>query len=163
MKSAEWISTIKATGLCVVCFLMTTGIAWGHGMFHEIAGKEAVVVTAEYDDGEPMSYADVKIYSPAGGKIEHQNGRTDKNGCFAFVPDSPGQWRIIIDGDMGHVIDTTFAVDEALAVVNKQEAGQGYPRWQGILTGLSVIFGLCGFACYLRARKSLRSRPGMVR
>ena len=80
MKSTEWISTIKATGLCVVCFLMTTGIAYGHGMFHEIAGKDAVVVTAEYDDGEPMSYAGVKIFSPAGGKIEHQNGRTDKNG-----------------------------------------------------------------------------------
>jgi nickel transport protein len=138
----------------LVLLLATSELAFAHRVFHEITKKEAVLVTAEYDDGEPMGYAAVKVYSPAGGKIEHQNGRTDKNGCFAFVPDSPGRWRITIDGEMGHLIDTTFAVDEALGVVKKEETGRGCSRWHGVATGLGVIFGLCGFACYIRARKS---------
>jgi len=147
MRSRSWI-------YLWVIILTTSGIAYAHGVFHQITKTEAVLITAAYDDGEPMSYADVKIYSPASEKIEHQNGRTDKNGRFAFVPDLSGEWKITIDGGMGHVINTTFAVDEALAMVRKEETGTVCPKWHGIITGLGVIFGLCGFVYYFRARKS---------
>jgi nickel transport protein len=146
MRSESWIYTW-------VIFLLTSGIAYAHGVFHQITKKEAIVITAEHDDGEPMSYADVKVYSPGGEKIEHQNGRTDKNGRFAVVPDIPGEWKITIDGGMGHVINSTFAVDEALDVASKEKAGTACPKWHGIVTGLGVIFGLCGCFYYIRMRK----------
>jgi nickel transport protein len=129
-------------------------LAFAHGVFHQVIQKEAVMVTAEYDDGEPMSYAEVKIYSPSGGEIAHQTGRTDKNGCFAFVPDSQGEWKITLDGGMGHLIETTFAVTEALRV-EKDEQGSGrvFSKWQGIAVGLWIIFGSAGFMYGLRMHR----------
>jgi len=43
--------------------LATPSLASGHGVYHQVTRKEAVLVTAEYDDGEPMSYAEVKVTS----------------------------------------------------------------------------------------------------
>jgi nickel transport protein len=135
--------------------LAMPSLACAHGVFHQVAQGTAVLVTVEYDDGEPMSYAEVKIHPPSGGKVPHQTGRTDKNGCFAFVPDSQGEWRITLDGGMGHLIETTFAVSEALRV-KKDEQGSGrvFSRWQGIAVGLGIIFGLAGFMYGLRVRGS---------
>jgi nickel transport protein len=112
-----------------------------------------VVITAEFDDGEPASYAQVKIYSPDGGQIEYQNGRTDKNGCFAFLPDRPGEWNITIVDGMGHRIQTEFVADEASEIRKKQDTGGPFPKWQGIVTGLGLILGISGFIMYFRARK----------
>ncbi len=133
--------------------LATSGFAHAHGVFHEITKRDAVLISAEYDDGEPMSYAAVKIFSPSGGKIEHQNGRTDKNGRFAFVPDSPGPWRIIIDAEMGHLIDATFAVDDAFQIVAKEETERSGSKWCGLAAGIGIIFGLWGIASRFLARR----------
>jgi len=92
------------------------GMAAAHGVFHQVTRGEAVLVTAEYDDGDPMSCAEVKIHPPGEGKIAQQTGRTDRNGCFAFVPDVQGQWRVTIDGCMGHAVEATVTVDEAFKV-----------------------------------------------
>lgn len=133
--------------------LAASGMAHAHGMFHEITRKETVVVTAEFDDGDPASYAQVKVYSPDGGEVEYQNGRTDRKGCFAFLPDRPGEWRIEIDGGMGHRILTAFVVNEASEAPKKQSSVGAWPKWHGIVTGLSLIFGICGFLMYFRAGK----------
>lgn len=131
----------------------TSSVGHAHGMFHEITRKETVVVTARFDDDEPATYAQVKVYSPEGGEIEYQNGRTDKKGCFAFLPDRPGEWRIAIDGGMGHRLSTAVVVTGLSEAPKELESGGAQPRWEGIVTGLSLIFGLCGFLMYLRARK----------
>jgi nickel transport protein len=122
-------------------------------MFHEINRKETVVVSAEFDDGEPASYAQVKVYSPEGGEVEYQNGRTDRKGCFAFVPDRPGEWRIAIDAGMGHRITTAFVVNEVSEPPKKRDSVGPWPKWQGIVTGLSLIFGVCGLVMYRRAAR----------
>lgn len=146
--------------LVFLLFFMIPGMLHAHGVFHRIERQEAVVIVAEFDDGEPMSYADVKVHSPAGGKIEYQNGRTDRNGYFAFIPDGPGNWRITVDAGMGHLVDATIAVNESLHAEGKENVGKPYSRWQGIVTGIGFIFGLTGFIYYLRARKS---PPGSVK
>ncbi|NLI82405.1 MAG: DUF4198 domain-containing protein [Deltaproteobacteria bacterium] len=139
--------------LCLLAF-SAPGWSHAHGVFHQIAKKEAVVISAEFDDGEPMSYADVKIHSPTGGQVEYQNGRTDRNGRFAFVPDQPGDWRIHIDAGMGHSIEAKFTVDASLQAQETGTAGGRVSRWHGILTGVSLIVGLTGLACFLRTRRS---------
>ncbi|MFH2065365.1 MAG: hypothetical protein ABIK15_09235 [Pseudomonadota bacterium] len=138
--------------------LAVPGFLEAHGMDVSVAEGRAVVITAAYDDGEAMSYSEVKIHAPGEAKIEYQNGRTDNNGCFAFVPDRPGQWRIMVDGGMGHMVSTDFAVNEALTVEPGLSGSQPYSRMQGLVTGLSIIFGLTGFIFYFRSEK-FRSEP----
>ena len=55
-----------------------------------------VLVQFAYSSGEQPTYAKVEVYSPADDKVEFQNGRTDAQGRFAFMPDAPGRWRIIM-------------------------------------------------------------------
>jgi nickel transport protein len=133
-----------------------SSVAHAHGLFHEVTRKEAVVVTALFDDGEPVTYAQVKVYSPDGGEIEYQNGRTDRKGSFAFLPDRPGEWRIAIDGGMGHRLNTAVVVNEISEAPKVRDSGGGRPRWPGLVTGLSLIFGLCGSLMYLKAKRLSR-------
>lgn len=142
----------------LVAFLVLPSLACAHGMLHQIVREDAVIVSAQYDDGEPVSYADVKVYSPVEGKIAHQTGRTDRNGRFAIIPDSAGEWKIIVDGGMGHLIETAFTVNETFDVETDKQAGGALPRWQGILVGLGVIFGLSGFIYGRTASKRAHER-----
>ena len=152
MRSSPWVLTW-------ILVLATPGMLYAHGMSHEITKKEAVVITAEFDDGEPASYAQVKVFSPESGEIEYQNGRTDKHGCFAFLPDRPGEWNITILAGMGHRIETAFVANEALENQKKQDTGGVFPRWQGVVTGLGLIFGASEFITYFRIRKLQRQVP----
>lgn len=133
--------------------LALPGLLQAHGMVWEITTRQTVAILAAYDDGEPMAYAAVKIFAPGQDRIEHQNGRTDKNGTFAFMPDTSGQWRIIVDGGMGHVINASFEVDEALTVAPGTALRTPQSRLHGITAGLGLIFGLTGIALYLRGRQ----------
>jgi nickel transport protein len=139
--------------------LALPGLLQAHGMVWEIAPRQTVVILATYDDGEAMAYAAVKVFAPGESQIEHQNGRTDKNGNFAFMPDAPGPWRIILDGGMGHVINTTFDVDDALTVSGGTVVSNPISRAYGITGGLGFIFGLTGVGLYLHGRRA-GSRPG---
>jgi nickel transport protein len=74
-----------------------------HGLEYtvsETSGKPTVYF--HYSDGSPVSYTKVKVWSPDNDSIEFQNGRTDKNGRFSFVPDLDGFWRITVNDGMGH-------------------------------------------------------------
>ncbi len=127
---------------------------FAHGMVHNFSREEALVIRAAYDDGEPMSYAAVKIYAPENAKLQHQNGRTDKNGCFAFIPDAPGQWHLTVDGGMGHMITTDVTVDENLVLsVDPSAIPRQAPRFYGIIAGLGVIFGMIGLLAWFKSRK----------
>jgi nickel transport protein len=145
--------------LVPILMLATSGAVWAHGVSSEILKKDALVIVAEYDDGEPMSYCEVKIFFSTGEGKQHQNGRTDRNGCFAFIPDRPGEWRITVEDGMGHAIDTSFSVNETFGVDKQERVARAPSRWQGIVSGLSVIFGLTGLFYYFRARKL---RPGSM-
>jgi len=149
-----------------LAILALPGLLHAHGMVWEIAPRESVAILATYDDGEAMAYAAVKIYAPGESRIEHQNGRTDKNGNFAFMPDTPGPWRIIVDGGMGHVINATFDVDDALTVAGGTVVSNPVSRRHGIIAGLGFIFGLTGIGLFLHGRRAgsrsgRSSAPGM--
>jgi len=92
-----------------ILFLAPYGV-FAHGVMSEI-GAGGIVVTAEYDTGEPMSYAKVKIMAP-GAKLPFQSGRTDRNGRFCFFPDKQGEWKVIVDDEMGHRLEVRVPVDK---------------------------------------------------
>ncbi|MFC1848682.1 hypothetical protein ACFL27_00615 [candidate division CSSED10-310 bacterium] len=125
----------------IIFFFVPGGFCFGHGLQHtEIQGGVGLAVL--YDDGTPMSYCEVKVYSPADGETEFQQGLTDKNGRFLFYADVSGEWRITVDDGMGHLVQHQITVDPQLTVV--PPAATGYSRRQGTIIGLSLIFGIFG-------------------
>lgn len=142
--------------------MISGSVAWCHGVDGDIIPSEGYLVTALYDDGEPMSYAEVEIRS-SDSNIPFQAGRTDRNGRIMFKPDGKGNWQVVIKDDMGHrlALDLTVKEDKKDARspemnrVVKEQKGLSQ-RTMGIITGLSVIFGVTGTLYGLKSRRTLR-------
>jgi len=98
----------------------------------------AVIVTAAYAGTEACTFAAVTVYNPQGK--EHQSGRSDASGRFAFVPNAAGDWKIVVDDEIGHRQELKVA-----AGAGAVEAGGGQPLWQKAVTGLALIVGITGF------------------
>jgi nickel transport protein len=137
-----------------------------HGTDYSLVEETTLTAVAfHYSDGEPMAYAEVLVFSPQDPKVEHQNGRTDKHGKFAFCPDMPGTWRITANDGMGHLCQATVEVGQGDATGKadrpRQETAVA-PAVEGtrtlkIIAGLSLI-GNLGFASWFLNRKSRASK-----
>jgi len=136
--------------LSLVLFPIMASTTWAHGVVYEVKEDKAVILKVGYDDGEPMSYAEVEIFSPRDEKIEYQNGRTDEEGCFAFLPNAVGEWKVKVNDGMGHGVVTKIPVKEGMKT---DISYRGFPRWQRLITGISIIWGLTGLILYLKVRK----------
>jgi nickel transport protein len=126
---------------------------------HGVKGKVAsggIVVSAEYDTGEPMSYAGAKISAP-GAKLIFQSGRTDRNGRFCFFPDMPGDWKVVVDDEMGHRLEVPVSVNEAMKFkIDEQtgkSAGSSLSKYYKALMGICIIFGICGVLFLWRGKR----------
>lgn len=135
------------------------GPAWAHGVGYAVDSSKTACVRIFYDDGKPMSYAKVKVFGPDDGTIEHQNGRTDKHGRFAFVPDAPGKWRVEAGDGMGHAIDAQVDFSTGPQVNDPSpSAPQTHgPSFDRILAGLCVLFFLSGALFWWKGRRLARS------
>lgn len=115
-----------------------------------------LVVTAQYDSGEPMSYAKVKILAPE-GQLPFQSGRTDRNGRFCFFPDLAGDWKVVVDDEMGHRLEMGVPVNEDLAWKENQDSGgtgkSAFSRYEKALMGICIIFGLFGIFSWSKGKK----------
>ena len=139
-----------------VCFISLAAPkpAAAHGTDYRLLDPElAMVVEFIYDDNQPMRFAEVLVFSPADDEIEHQNGRTDMNGRFAFYPDVSGKWRIQADDGTGHLEQLSIEIAEAeedsetqRAVDDRSEASghqhDNLARLWTIVLGLSLIANL---------------------
>ncbi len=129
----------------VVVFL-SASLSWAHGTRGDAEEGIGIRVVAEYDDGDPMSYGNVEVISPDGGVV-FQTGRTDRNGVFMFAPDQPGKWRITISDEMGHRLVLGRQIDmekggKIEAATSRGTTAPGVSRREGIVAGVSIIFGL---------------------
>ena len=140
--------------------LLGAAQAHAHALYaaHTLQGSVALVQFA-YAGGQVPTYAKVEVYSPADAKVEFQNGRTDAQGRFAFMPDTPGQWRIIMADNMGHRVEhpvEVSAAQGATAADSGHDAGPGgFAMPLRILLGLSLIANMALAAAVLRRRKKL--------
>lgn len=145
--------------LIVVILLVSYSSASGHGVTCRRVAEPALAVMFAYSDGEPMSYAETRVFGPQSSPdLEFQNGRTDARGIFGFIPDRPGNWRIEASDGMGHKIghdiviaDTTDAGQQPAASATNESPPAG-PGILQILLGLSIIANLA----LLLARKNNR-------
>jgi len=133
--------------------LLTMAVpAFSHGIQFRVSRENAVVLKAWYDDGTPMSYAKVTIFSPENRETEFQNGRSDRDGAFAFVPPHQGPWEVTFDDGTGHGFKEKIDV-EAPGATGLAQGGRHFPREYKLITGLSLIWGITGTFLYMRARQ----------
>ena len=145
MRSSAFVGVWMAVVGCPLACL-------GHGVKHEVF-EVGTGVKATYADETPMAYCEVAVFAPDDDASEYQTGITDRNGCFAFVPDTSGAWRVTVDDGMGHLVTADISVD-SLRVANPGTR-QGPDRMSSLIMGISVIFGL--FGVYVLFRGSGRS------
>ena len=144
--------------------LLGAAQAQAHALYaaHTWQGTVALVQFA-YAGGSVPTYAKVEVYSPADAKVEFQNGRTDAQGRFAFMPDAPGQWRIIMADNMGHRVEHAVEVSagHTPAQADVKNAGDaaatpgvgGFSIPLRILLGLSLLAAMALIAAALRRRQ----------
>ena len=135
---------------------MLPSLLHAHGVTSKIDAG-GIVVSAMYDTGEAMDYARVTISAP-GASLTFQSGRTDRNGRFCFFPDVSGDWKVVIDDEMGHRLEVNVFVDQAMSLQANREnekTGPGYlTRCQKAIMGVSIIFGISGILFWWRGRKA---------
>ncbi|MCF7804562.1 MAG: hypothetical protein K9N46_10555 [Candidatus Marinimicrobia bacterium] len=135
----------------LIITLLPLTLLYAHGVeYSTFEGGTGIGVT--YNDGTPFSYSEVKIYRPGDEGTVYQEGLTDQYGRFIFAPDTSGQWTFEISDGMGHGLIETISVSESLQLneINRK----GLNRWQQVLVGVSVIFGLTGIGFYYAAKKT---------
>jgi nickel transport protein len=89
--------------------------AQAHGTQGKTGDSSGTVCAAfSYDDGGPMSYSAVEVFSPADPKMPFQTGRTDRNGWFCFRPDASGRWKLTAKDEEGHQVrmKTSVSLEE---------------------------------------------------
>jgi len=156
--------------LCIILIFMINSDSSAHDVTVEITKSyPSVIVRASYFQAEPLSYAEVMIFSPENDVVEYQYGRTDKSGYFAFVPKSKGDWKITVDDEMGHFIESVvtitadfFTGEGATVIVAHTKHGSTIrdlrPLYK-IIFGLALIFGITGIFYGFKARQMLQSKP----
>ena len=146
---------IEFVCVLVVLALVTPGMVLAHGTGYRVLepGK-AVTIECYYSGGTAMAYADTIVFSPEDLKLEHQNGRTDKNGRVAFFPDTPGTWRVNVGDGMGHKIQAQVQVEAGNTPSSEiQDPGSmGQSNALPAAMGISLIFNLCAFIVLMRKK-----------
>jgi nickel transport protein len=96
--------------------LLLASVASAHEVLHAVERSRAVAVKAYEADGEVLADTPFEVFSPAAPNSPWQTGRTDRGGWVAFVPDTPGRWRVRVTGDTGHGLDVPVDVEAPHAV-----------------------------------------------
>jgi len=127
-------------GLACLAVLATASAAGAHEVLHAVERDHAIAVKVYVDDGEVLAYASYEVYSPVDPKIPYQEGRTDRGGYLAFVPDVVGTWRVKVVDDTGHGLDTGIDVG---AVAARADGNASAPGSAGFilrpLVGIAII------------------------
>lgn len=135
-----------------------------------------VTVKAFFTRTSPLAGANVIIYAP-GQERPYQNGRTDSEGYFAFVPGATGNWTITVDDERGHrgrvivSIEQGFFDEGGTVHSREQEIEESAPAEVGpstgnapmvyrSITGLAVIFGITGIFYGYKSRQELKRKSG---
>lgn len=154
---------LRVTALIMVAALAAAAInspAFGHGVGWVREGNDGVVALRfVYSDGEPMMFADVTVTDPA-GKV-FQKARADREGRFAFVPSTNGEWRAKADDGTGHALEALVTVESGAKAPAAGDpvhtaAVVALPRSIAMLLGLSLIANLFGGLFLWRMRRGRR-------
>lgn len=152
-----------ALGLAALIALSAAAVrAEAHGVGYTESSLKPVSLEFFYSTGDLMSYLEAKVFSPSDEKIAYQSGRTDEEGRFAFTPNKPGEWRIVVVDDEGHRAEAAVDVTEeflkaeapiggaAPVVAEKKAAPEGLELYLRAGLGVSLLFNIAAFVLLAR-------------
>ncbi|MGD2174269.1 MAG: hypothetical protein PVJ27_02610 [Candidatus Brocadiaceae bacterium] len=175
-----------AATLAIVLLLTAAQPARAHKMMAAARTREdgTALIQAFFPDGRPAREVRVEVLRPDGTRFAE--GTTDGQGRFTVAPDgTPGRWRAVVTGSMGHRAETDFRIGPgpagadasppetapdlptlepaAPAASPAEEEGliqkEPFP-WTGCLAGLGFVFGLSALLMCLKLRSELRRLEG---
>ncbi|EDX85896.1 hypothetical protein S7335_3599 [Synechococcus sp. PCC 7335] len=145
--------------------------AQAHGAVVEV-NPASVEIKAVFDTGEPMSDAQVLVYSPTDLSTPVASGQTDSEGRFLFSPEpdqavaesQSGRWEVTVR-KAGHGQVTTFELGKGvLQPVGTDPSTGRSPQFatQQWISIAAIIWGFVGTALFFKARadQSRRLRLG---
>lgn len=128
--------------LAAVVLTVAASSVSAHEVLHEVARGRGIAVRAFESDGDVLGDATCEIFSPGDRKTPFLNGRTDRNGWCAFVPDAPGKWRVRVIDETGHGLDLEVEADAPAAVASAPSSVAFALRPLVGLAAIGAIFGL---------------------
>ena len=138
--------------LLVLGLTLWAGEAYAHGVGFRQSELKAMSLEFFYSTGEKMSYCEVRVFSPSDDKFAVQTGRTDEQGRFAFIPDTSGEWRVIVRDEEGHQCNASVNIAEEFLSGKAQPESQaesslpqGWELFMRGLLGVSIIFNIAMF------------------
>jgi nickel transport protein len=144
--------------LAVLVLLACSSAAQAHEVLHTVERGKAVAVKVYFADGEVAAYREVQVFSPADARIPYQKGRTDRSGYVAFMPDTPGAWRVVLVDDTGHGLDVKVDVAApGAAPADGKSAPASVSSWAFALrpiigaTAIALIFAALFFGLRRKA------------
>ena len=132
-------------GLIFLC----AGDSYAHGVGYRHSELKSIALEFFYSTGEKMSYREARVFSPKDSKFAAQTGRTDEQGRFAFIPDTSGEWRVIVRDEEGHQCEAKITVSENLSASVHDESVNDL--WLRAILGVSILFNV---AMIIRWRSS---------
>ncbi|MEN3039299.1 MAG: hypothetical protein ABDI07_09150 [Candidatus Kryptonium sp.] len=136
--------------------LLNTKEVLAHGVNYQVREEKAVCISFYFTPKEPMSFADIEVFSPR-GNATFQKGKSDKNGLFCFLPDEAGSWKIIAKGmaEHGpHGAKVDIKVNEARSLEDFTKPLIAEYIYIFIIIGFAGwIVGFAGLYLYLRTKK----------
>ena len=150
MRGKIFVRLAVIAGLSLSALLLLTGEISAHGTGYRHSQIEAVALEFMYSTGEAMSYREARVFSPNDEKFAYQSGRTDEKGRFAFVPDVPGKWRVIVRDEEGHQCTAEIDIDAEKLSGRNESASTTQPStiinsteiFIRSLLGVSLIFNI---------------------
>lgn len=124
----------------VVLLFMGAPVATAHRV-HATWEIGEIVVEAWYGGGDPMRDADVRVYIIQDGNGEvYENGKTDENGKFAFVPKvGVENYKVVLES-VGHREEINVSLGEVPSKKGEEEL----PLYARIAAGFGYLLGLAG-------------------
>ncbi|PIE91407.1 MAG: hypothetical protein CR997_01055 [Acidobacteria bacterium] len=140
---------ISCVKMVLLGFFFYQTAAMAHGtLLTELNRGTGIQLT--YDNGDPFAFSEVKVYAP--DDSFHQGGYTDKRGCFVFMPDKPGEWKIEVSDGTGHGVVHRIAIEN---IADYQTQVQPSENKSGrIFFGLSFILFLSGSVLFYKGSKA---------
>lgn len=148
---------MKVLSFALAIAALAPGTARAHEVLHQVEWNRAAAVRATFADGEALAWAEYEVYSPAEPKMPHHKGRTDRDGWLAFVPTTPGTWRVKLVDPTGHGLEV--AVDAAAQSL----PAPGAPATSTAAFMLRPLVGLAAIAAVFGVLSAVYRRRGASR
>ena len=143
---------LKKLSFCAVLVFAVPVFGHGAQVTWTMEG-DSIHIRALFDDGQPMTGAQVTVFSGAAPSVAYQTGLTDDEGTFAFLPDAEQStdWDVQVR-KAGHGDIIHFSLTEESDTTPQKK---GFSILQIILMSLCVVWGFIGTALFFASKRKI--------